>query len=129
MLGIGSTGSTKPHWNYSLAYCNQTIQWIPQTNLFNQTTLSYKARQGYNKEIYNTNIHVLYIDSLPDLAINKENEYNDYKSSVLSDVIGRNNSSYSLHRVSIPHKNITILGIDEQLLDDEQEYILKAWRH
>ncbi len=82
-----------------------------------------------NKVLYNTNIHVLYIDSLPDLAINKENEYNDYKSSVLSDVIGRNNSSYSLHRVSIPHKNITILGIDEQLLDDEQEYILNSITH
>lgn len=81
------------------------------------------------KVIYKTHIHVLYIDSMPDLAINKGNEYNDYKTSVLSDVIGRNTSSYSLHRVSIPYSNITILGIDDELLDDEQEYILNSITH
>jgi arginase family enzyme len=71
----------------------------------------------HNKTLYKTNIHVLYIDSLPDLSNDT-----DFRSNVLSNILGLNINS--CNRVTIPPENITLLGINEQLISDEHEHII-----
>lgn len=76
------------------------------------------------KPVYKTSLHVIYIDTTPNLIIKKYESSDDYKMSVLSDVMGLNDDSFSLHRVDIPASNITIIGINEETFDDEQEFTL-----
>lgn len=78
----------------------------------------------HNKTVFNTSLHVLYIDSLPDLSTLPYSEYDDFRNSVLSDVMGLTENSFSNHRVNIRPDNITLVGINEEFLDDEQNSII-----
>ena len=75
-----------------------------------------------------TNLKVIYIDSSPDLSTKQYMDYNDFRNAVLSDVMGINEESFSNHRIDIPPKNITLIGIDEKNLCDEQDGILRKYK-
>lgn len=75
--------------------------------------------------IFKTSLKVIYIDVLPDLSIKKYEEYADFRASVLSDVTGIHEESFSLHRIDIPPENITLLGIDTQNLPNEQHELIR----
>lgn len=76
---------------------------------------------------YKTNLKVIYIDSSPDVSIKKYVNYNDFRNSVVSDVMGINDESFSDHRVDIPPSHITFIGIDEKNLSDEHDGVLREY--
>ncbi|VBB17826.1 hypothetical protein YASMINEVIRUS_289 [Yasminevirus sp. GU-2018] len=77
--------------------------------------------------VFKTNLKVLYFDSSPDVSTQKYDNYDSFRESVLSDAMGLNDESFSLHRVDIPPENITIMGVDDKNIDDAQEGIVKKY--
>jgi arginase family enzyme len=86
-----------------------------------------ESTKNSKNPVFKTNLKVIYIDSSPDVSINKYVEYNDFRNAVISDVIGINEESFSDHRVDIPPNHITFIGIDEKNLSDDQDGVLRKY--
>lgn len=74
--------------------------------------------------LFKTDLKVIYIDSSPDLSTNKYTSYDDFRKAVLSSITGVNSESYSMHKVNIPLDSITLLGIDDDNMDEDQSNIV-----
>jgi len=98
-----------------------TLAGASEKFMFTESTKNSKA------PTFKTNLHVIYIDSSPDLSTKKYEEYNDFRNSVVSDVMGINNESFSDGRINIPPSHITFVGIDESNLSDDQEGIINKY--
>ena len=102
------------------------ITLSPDSSISNATLEGIAEKYMYtemkdNKIIYKTNIHVLYIDALPDISNDKTN----HRTSILSNILGLNTSTHN--RVLIPINNITLIGLNTQLINDEQECTLNTY--
>ena len=75
--------------------------------------------------VYKSNLKVIYIDSSPDMATKKYSMYGDFVNSILSDTMGITDSSFTLHRVPLSPENIYLVGIDENILSDEQDGLIR----
>jgi arginase family enzyme len=71
-----------------------------------------------------TNLHVLYFDSSLDISSEPYDTYDAYKNAVLSNIAGLRHDSFSMCRVVVPPEQITIIGIDDDLIDEAQSNIL-----
>lgn len=79
-----------------------------------------------NNIIYKSDIKVIYIDALPDLSQKKYSHYVDFESSILSDSCGlTNNSSFSKARIFVDPKNVYCIGLNDIILPNDQELLLK----
>lgn len=108
------------------------ITLSPDTSISAATLAGAAEKFKYTEEnmitsnpIFKTSLKVIYIDMSPDLSTKKHEEYSDFRSSVLSDVTGIHEESFSLHRIDIPPGNITLLGIDTQNLENEQAEFIR----
>lgn len=78
----------------------------------------------YDSVRYHTDVKIIYIDSLPDLSKKTYTHYSDFNDSVISDCLSINNSSFTNNRVFIDPSNICYIGLNEDIIPDEQEYTL-----
>lgn len=80
-----------------------------------------------DKPNFKSDLKVIYIDSSPDMSPKKYTHYSDFVNSVLYDVLGMADSSYSTHRVNLSPENLFLIGIDEDLLPDDQEGFIRKY--
>ncbi len=76
---------------------------------------------GTEIPIYKSHLKVIYIDSSPDLSTKTYTTYGDFVNSINSDVIGLTDTTYTLRRVQLPPENLYLVGINQELLNDDQE--------
>jgi len=76
------------------------------------------------KTVFTSDLKIIYIDSSPDLVTKKYSNYADYDKSILADVMGLTDSSFTNRRVLLKPENITLIGINDTILDDEQQEII-----
>jgi arginase family enzyme len=77
-----------------------------------------------NNISFNTDVKIIYIDSLPDLSKKPYTHYNDFNNSIISDCLSLNTDSFSNCRVAIKPNNICYIGLNKDIIPDEQEHIL-----
>jgi arginase family enzyme len=87
----------------------------------------YMYTVGGEKPTVQSDLKVIYIDAYPDISLKKYTHYSDFSNSVLSDVIGTAEHSYTMHRVNVSPENIYLIGINQDNLSelaDEQKDII-----
>lgn len=77
-----------------------------------------------NSISYNTDVKIIYIDSLPNLSKKTYIHYSDFNDSIISDCLALNVSSFANCRVAIDPSNICYIGLNEDIIPDEQEHTL-----
>ena len=80
-----------------------------------------------DKTNFKSSAKVIYIDSTPDMSTKKYTNYSDFVNSIVSDVLGLTDSSFSMHRVNISPENLFLVGIDEDLLNDDQDGFIRKY--
>lgn len=78
-----------------------------------------------NTPTYRSNMKVIYINSVPALSTKTYANYQDFTDSVLADVMGLTESSFSLHRVDLEPENLFLVGIDEDMVSHDQLRIIE----
>lgn len=73
---------------------------------------------------FNTDVKIIYIDQLPNLTKKEYKYYSDFNDAIISDCLSLNQTSYTQSRVSINPANICFIGLNEEIISDEQQYTL-----
>lgn len=77
--------------------------------------------------IVKSDLRVIYVSSLPNIAIKKYETYEDFSGSVISDALGLNELSFSLSRVRLSPENLFLIGINEDVTPTDEEEIIKRY--
>ncbi len=110
---------------------NRNIQ-TPIVILSSDTAISGATIAGVTEKfmyaqdnVYKSHLKVIYIDSSPDMSTKKYTMYGDFVNSILSDTMAITDTSFTLHRVPLSPENIYLVGIDENILSDEQDGLIR----
>ena len=113
-----------------ISICAATIAGVAEKFMFKDIDES----SGEQVVIYKTPIKILYFSSIPSIStnLNKLNiiddydcvddndskKYYEYQNSIISDITGLIEQSFSFHRVNVDPTNIYLIGIDEDSLSE-----------
>lgn len=102
------------------AISGATISGVCEKYMFTEPT-----QTGVN---YNTDVKIIYIDSLPNISKKIYTHYSDFNDAVISDCMSLNDISYTNSRVPINPANICFIGLNEDIIQDEQEHTLNEFK-
>lgn len=100
------------------AISGATIAGVCEKYMFSEPTQSGVS--------YNTDVKIIYIDSLPNISKKTYTHYSDFNDAVISDCLALTDISYTMSRVSINPSNICFIGLNEDIIPDEQEHTLNG---